>query len=177
MTHHKILERAVRNLPLLLKSRHEPAPRAFPDLDLGERNRKQETEALGGGIADLDNLVPRPPNLGEHALLDLRRAGRRGSEQHLLLIISCGAAREVGLVLLALRVRQIRAFVDMQRQTQTALERAEVRAQNVGILGQVDRLERELAQAFAAVHGGFARAGEAAAALVRSRAVLLSAPP
>lgn len=75
------------------------------------------------------------------------------------MVIPCGAAREVGLVLLALRVGEVGALIDVQREAEAALERAQVGAQDIRILGQINRLERELAQALATVHGGLGRAG------------------
>lgn len=133
------------------------------------------------------------------------------------MLVARGAAGKVRLVLLALRVREVRALVDVQRQAETAFERAEVcpdvsfchstadsrleeggrtsstvvvkslatpplhyachpqrhLPQNVWVLGQVNRLHRELAQPLATVHRRLGRARNARTALVRTRAILV----
>lgn len=61
------------------------------------------------------------------------------------------ALGEVLLVALALRVRQVVALVVVQRQAQAALVRAQVVAHEVRVLGQVDGLQRQLAQPLAPV--------------------------
>jgi hypothetical protein len=92
-----------------------------------------------------------------------------------VVVASC-ATGQVGLVLLALRVREVAALVDVQRQAQAALERAQVCAQDIRILGEVDRLERELAQPLATVNSRLAAASNAATALVCASTVLSLAP-
>jgi hypothetical protein len=63
-------------------------------------------------------------------------------------------AREVLLVAFALRVREVVALVVVQRQAELALVRAEMVLHKIWVLHQIDRLQRELAQALAPIHLG-----------------------
>lgn len=90
----------------------------------------------------------------------------------ILLGLESGAFGEILLMLLALRVRQIAAFVVVQRQAELALVRAEVIAHKVGILGEIDCFQCEQTEALASIAIGVrcgcdaSRAGLAAGAML-----------
>lgn len=91
------------------------------------------------GFADLCDLVTGPPDLDKALLGDLLCVGSR---QKALCIgkallktrLACCSSPQVRLVLFTLCVREIRAFVDVQRQAESALVRSEVVPQDVWIL-------------------------------------------
>jgi len=93
----------------------------------------------------------------ELALVGLGLRGR-------VLGLACGALGEVGLMPLPLRVRQVVPLVVVQRQAELALVAAEVVAHEVGVLGEVDGLESEAAEALPPVDGLILGGGGAAAA-------------
>lgn len=110
--------------------------------------------------------IPRSANLNglagrELALVGLGLRGR-------VLGLAGGALGEVGLVPLPLRVRQVVPLVVVQRQAQLALVAAEVVAHEVGVLGKVNGLEGEAAEALPPVDGLVLGGGGAAAARLRA---------
>ena len=72
----------------------------------------------------------------------------------------------------ALGVREVGAVVLVDGEAEAAFEGAEVVAEDVGVFVEVDGLERELAEAFAAVGVGGGVGGDAAAAEFGAGAVL-----
>lgn len=105
---------------------------------------------------DLNRLAGR-----ELALVGLGLRGR-------VLGLAGGALGEIGLVPLPLRVRQVVPLVVVQRQAKLALIAAEVVAHEVGVLGEVDGLEGEAAEALPPVDGLILGGGGAAAAGLRA---------
>jgi hypothetical protein len=71
---------------------------------------------------------------------------------------------EVRLVLFALRVGQVGAVILVDCEAETALKAADVVLEEVGIFVEVDRLQRELAQALATVGVGCGVRGDASTA-------------
>lgn len=139
------------------------------DLPLGRRlgggvgvlQLEEQTLLAGDGVAYLGDLVAGSANLDDVATGPEAgggdtdgQAGGRVDVLLALLLLAGGAAGEVGLMLLALRVGEVGAVVLVNRQAETALEGADVVLEEVGVLVEVDGLERELAQAFAAVRVG-----------------------
>lgn len=110
----------------------------------------------------LSHLIPRSSNLNGLAgrELSLVGLGLRGR----VLGLAGGTLGEVGLVPLPLRVSQVVPLVVVQRQAQLALVAAEVVAHEVGVLGEVDGLEGEAAEALPPVDGLILGGGGAAAA-------------
>ena len=127
-------------LNLLLVAAHEALSRPDALCNLGVVDLEEQAELSCGGVFDFRDLVPRAPNLDK--LLDGdRMLGSRLLRLQLLRVhgpavprVARCSSRQVGLVLLALRVRQVRAFVRMQRQTQAALDPAQVVAEDVRVL-------------------------------------------
>lgn len=116
------------------------------------------------GAADLDGVAARAGAAREGGG-DARGEARGRVDVGLALpLLAGGAAREVGLVLLALGVREVRPVVLVHRQAEAAFERADVVLEEVGVLVEVDCFEGQLAQAFAAVGVGGGVGGHAAAA-------------
>ena len=87
-------------------------------------NLHHHTLLTGISVSDLRDTVAWTPNLQENLLVDILL--RRGDHQLGLLEVSCGSSREVGLVLLALGVSKVGAFIGVERQTESTLERAKV---------------------------------------------------
>lgn len=83
-------------------------------------------------VAHLRHAVPRPPNLKED--LALHSVGRGRDGQLRVLHVARRAPCEVRLMLLALRMREVGAFIRVEGKTETTFERAKVVAQDVGVL-------------------------------------------
>ena len=167
-SNNQILKVLIRRLlDLLLESRHKPHPRRHTSRDLLVLQLKQQPSLPRQRIPNLGNLIPRPPDLNR-LLLDLHPHSSRKRRGVLVLPLTLLARRstgEVGLVLAALRVRQVRAIVLVHRQAQPTLETADVVLEEVGVFVQVDGFQSELAQSFASVCvrgalGGYASASE-----------------
>lgn len=150
-------------------------------LGRGVRVLQLEEEALLArhGVADLCDFVSGAANLDDVAARAEvggdagGQAGGRVDVLLALLLLAGGAAGEVGLVLLALGVGEVGAVVLVDGQAETALEGADVVLEEVGVLVEVDCLEGELAEAFAAVGVGGGVRGDTAAAEFGTRAVLV----
>lgn len=95
--------------------------------------------------------VPRSTNLDRLANINLPLIGLRLSRR--ILRLASRSLRQVGLMPLPLRVRQVVPLVVVQRQAKLTLVTAEVVAHEVGVLGEIDGLEGEAAEALAAVDG------------------------
>lgn len=106
--------------------------------------------------------IPRSANLNRLAGPDLAlvRLGLRGR----VLGLAGGSLGEIGLVPLPLRVRQVVPLVVVQRQAEFALVAAEMVAHEVGVLGEVDGLHGEAAEALPPVDGLILGGGGAATA-------------
>jgi len=106
------------------------------------------------GISNLRDLVTRPSNL-DHVPPHGHGGGReRPVAISAFLFLARGTARQVGLVLPTLRVRQVGAIVLVDGEAEAALEAADVVLEEVGVLVEVDGFEGELAKSFAAVRVG-----------------------
>ena len=103
------------------------------------------------GLADLDG--PQLGSRGLHDWLDGRISG-----------LPCRASRQVGLMLFALRVREVAALVGVQGQAQAALVCSDVVPHEVRVLGDVDGLEGELPQPLLSFHVRVLVAGNSNAA-------------
>eukprot|EP00982_Pelagococcus_subviridis_P010490 31002-Pelagococcus_subviridis.AAC.2 len=153
-------------------------PRRRPRFDLREVDLKEQRPATMDVIVLLRHAVPRPSDL--HRLPRRRaRLPFQGWEVRVLRRLPRGALREVLLVSLPLRVREVIALVAVDRQAQLALVRSEVVPHEVRIFREVDRLEREASEAFAAVDrrvllGRDAGAADLAAVLARVHETLRS---
>lgn len=186
--HQQVLEVPIRLLHVLAEGAHNlPLGRhALPDIRILQlkqqallpRVRVPHLCDLVTRAADLDDGAPRP------ARAEPQRREPRAHHAHgqarlrvdlalALLLLARRAPREVGLVLLALGVREVRAVVLVDCQAEAALEGAEVVAEDVGVLFEVDGLERELAEALAPVGVGGAVRGDAATAELGAGAVLV----
>ena len=153
-------------------------PRLDAVLDLGVVHLEQQPELTRDRIADLGDLVPGQADLnkllGLHArfqrrllLRELLRVTRR------VVCVSGSTAREVRLVLLALRVREVGPFVRVQGQAQPAFQPAEVAPEDVRIFSRkVDRLERELPEPFSPIDRLLIRTSDTTAAEFTANAIL-----
>mmetsp|Transcript_4139 Transcript_4139/g.10620 ORF Transcript_4139/g.10620 Transcript_4139/m.10620 type:complete len:203 (-) Transcript_4139:71-679(-) len=154
----EVLVLFVPGLDLLLVARHEPVPGRGALLDLGVVHLEQEAALLALLAVLLGHPVPGPADLDclPRVYLLLRPEPRGG-----LRVLRGLPRRPLGQVLLvplALGVREVVPLVPVQGQAQSALVRAEVVAHEVGVLGEVDRLQGELAQSLPPVHVGLSRA-------------------
>lgn len=106
----------------------------------------------GQRVSVLDNVVSGSSNL-DQVLLDLHRVQASQSTLPILaqLCLSGGTTCEIRLMLATLCVCKVGAIVLVDCQTETALEAADVVLENVGIFVEIYRLERKLAETFAAV--------------------------
>lgn len=95
--------------------------------------------------------IPRSANLNSPAGRELALVwlGLRGR----FLGLAGGALGEVGLVPLPLRVRQVVPLVVVERQAKLALVTAEMVSHEVRVLGEVDGLHGEAAEALPPVDG------------------------
>lgn len=129
----------IRRFNALLEARHEAMPRLHIRSDLGvmylekqpelPRNRIPDFRDLVSGAADLDEL------LLHYSVFRLRLLSEEGGlvEGGVLGVSGC-AAGEVRLVLFALGVSEVGAFVGVEGEAKTAFESAEVVPQNVRVL-------------------------------------------
>ena len=104
----------------------------------------------------LGDLVPRSPNLDKRLFGHLG-LGCHDRSRRVVLRLLRGAARKVHLVFFPLDMGQVRPIVGVHSEAKAALDVPRRIAQRIGILGQVERLERELAQPLAAVERLLAR--------------------
>ncbi len=118
--HNEILVRLVRRLPLLLPCTHKPPPRNDAKLDLGEMDLHHHTLFSGVQVAHFRDPISRPSNLQKHLALDV--ALRRRNHQLCVFGIARRTSSQIGLVLFALRVGEVRAFIGVQRQAKSAFE-------------------------------------------------------
>lgn len=159
----QILEVFIRIFNLLLKRGHEPHARDHTGRDLLELHLEKQTHLACQGIPDLGDFVTGTTDL-DRLLLDLHThcSGEGGGILIFAFALFAGSATgEVRLVLFALRVGQVGAVILVDCETETALEAADMVLEKVGIFVEVDRLQRELAQALATVGVGCGVRGDA----------------
>ena len=113
ITHDEVLIRLVRGFPPLLPSAHEPPARFDAGFDLRQVYLHHHALLARLAVPHLGHAVPRTPDLQKHLALHARLLRR--DLQLALLHVSRGASRQVRLVLLALRVRQVGTFVRVER--------------------------------------------------------------
>jgi hypothetical protein len=143
-------------LDTLLEGAHEPDTRNCACCNVRELELEEQTVLTRVWVADLGDAITRAADL-ESVLLDLNT-----SEETLLtdvvplaLTLLLGStAGQVGLMLPALCMREVRAVVLVDRETQTAFEAADVVLEEVRVLVEVDGLERELAETLSSVGVG-----------------------
>jgi len=159
---------------VLLVSAHEADTGDDAGCDVWELELEEEAVLARHGIADLGDAVAGTSNL-ESVLL-----GRHTREQSLLayivplaLTLLLGSTTsQVGLVLPSLCMREVGAVVLVDRETQAALEAADMVLEEVRVLVEVDGLERELAETLSAVGVGSGLRGDTAAAKLGACAIL-----
>lgn len=108
-THDKILERLVGRLLSLLPCTHKPPAREHVGLDLWQVNLYHHALFSGIVVSDFSDAVTWPANFEEDLPLDSARGGR--DHQLGVFGIPCGTAGQVSLMLFALGVSQVGAFV------------------------------------------------------------------
>lgn len=158
----QVLPLAIRRLHTLLIGRHESVPRYEVVNDLRVVDLEEQTLMLGDRIALFGHFVTGATDLDElfnvhvafGALRGRSGAGRLGS-------FLGRSPRQIGLMLLALRVRQVASLVVVQGQAELTLVSAKMVAHEVGILEDVDRFQSELFEAFASVAVGLGGRGNA----------------
>ena len=101
---------------------HEPPPGDNIRLDLREVDLNHHALLASVPVANLGDAVARSPNFEEDLLVNTLL---RGSNHELCLLeVASSATRKVGLVLLALGVSKVGAFVGMKCETETTFEGA-----------------------------------------------------
>lgn len=172
----KVLEVRIGLLNLLLVCAHETDPGVRVWRDLRELELEKEAVLARVGIANLRNPVSWSADL-DHVLLHLH-TGQQPRHHAIialaLLLFLRRATRKIRLMFTSLRVGQIRAVVLVDCQAKTALEAADVILEEVRVLVEVDRLERELAETLTAVGVRGRRRRNTATAKFRACAVLLA---
>ena len=131
-THNEVLVGLVWWLPLLLPRAHESSARTDARLDLWKVNLYHHTLLPSVPVADLRNTIPRTADFEEHLLMDTL-LGWCDHELRLLQVAS-STAGQVRLMLLPLRVREVRALVGVESKTETTFEGAKMVAEDVWVL-------------------------------------------
>jgi len=171
--HKEELKSLIWLLNLLLVRTHEPDTRHNTMVDLGVLQLEQQSILARNLVADLCDLVARPSDLDHVAPhRHVWEAGYYAIAVSAFFLLPCCSAREVGLVLAALRVCEVRAVVLVDCQAEAALEAADVVLKEVRVLVEVDRLEGELAEALAAVCVGCGLGGYTSATEFGAGAIL-----
>lgn len=128
-THHQILPRSILHLDVLLKAAHESVQWLDSLLDLGQVDLKQHSHSAAyfailifqERLSNLGDLVPGSSNLDEALLFHIHDTAACCQESlciyisRRLLGFSGRSSTEICLVLFPLSVRQVGAFIGMQR--------------------------------------------------------------
>lgn len=122
MTHDEILVVSIGRLDPLLEARHEAMPGLDVGRNLGVMDLEEQPELASHRVPDLGDLIPGATDLDELLLgdrvLGLRLLGEeRGLVEGGVLGIPRRTPGEVGLMLLALGMREVRALVGMKSET------------------------------------------------------------
>lgn len=131
-TYDQVLMLLRRRFDMLFVRRHESMPRRDVFRDFGIVHLEEQAQLPGDWIFDFRNLISRTSNLdkllylnlGLLRLLSLELLGIDGS----IFGFSCCSPRQVCLMLLSLRMRQVRSFVRVQSQAETALDSSQMRS-------------------------------------------------
>jgi hypothetical protein len=143
--HEEVLVVLGGRLDFLLKGGHESVQGLDVFGNLRVLDLEEEAQLVGGRVADLCDLVPGLSDLEGILLdLDLGGGGLRGEGDVRVPGLFHGTTGEVGLVLLALGVGQVRALVGMEGQTELALVRAQMVLHEVRVSRKVNGLQGEL---------------------------------
>ena len=124
--------RLVWRLLLLLKRAHEPPPGDHTRLDLRQMHLHHETLLPSVDVADLRDAITRPTNLQEDLALHILL--RRRDHELGILRVTRSTASKVGLMLLALSVGEVGAFIGVKSKTKSTFKGTEMVAQDIGIL-------------------------------------------
>lgn len=135
-THNKILVGLVGRLSFLLPCAHEPSPRYDAGLDLGKMDLHHHALFASISIPHLGNTVPWSTNFKENLSLNVTLS--RCNHQLRLLEVTSRTSGKISLMLLPLRVCQIRALVRMQGEAKTTFQRAKMVAKDVWVLKMVE---------------------------------------
>lgn len=181
----EVLKVSIVRFSMLFPRRHDPVPRFDAFFDFGVMNLEQQANLTRHGVPDFRDLVTGAANLDELfdrdlALLSLlrmlllsRMSGQRSGVSGVRSVLFRRSPRQIRLMLFALGVSEVTAFVRMQRQAQSTFERAQMVSQDVGIFREVDRLEGELSKSFSSVQGRFGRSCDTTAAKFGSDSILV----
>lgn len=131
---------------------------------------EQQTLLTRLWIALLGDSITGSTDLHEFLRFNPRLLRRQGLWCFLSLL--CSTPGQIGLMLLALCVRQVTPLVVVQGQTEFALVRAKVVFHKIRILVQIDSLQGELTQPFPAIAIALRPGGDAAAAGFAARTIL-----
>ena len=149
---HEVLVLLIPGLHLLLIAGHEPMSGSNSFLDFGVVDLKKQTSGGLGFRELLCDAVSRSSDLdevllGQDFLLPLH-ARRLGG---VFFRVSRSSSRQVLLVPLSLRVRQVVSFVAVDGQAEPTLIASQVVAHEVRIFAQVNRLKRQPSQPFPSI--------------------------
>lgn len=171
--HQKILKILVRLFNLLFKGRHEPHPGLDPRRDLLVLQLEQQPQLSRQRVPRLGDFVTWSTNL-DHIFLHLHAHGPRHNAilRFPFLLFPRGAAREVGLVLAALGVREVGAVVLVDGQAESALEAAHVVLEEIRVLVEVDRFQGQFPESLSSVCIGYGLRCDTAATELGACAVL-----
>ena len=132
MTHDEVLVSFVWRLPLLLPCTHEPPARDDTWLDLRKMHLNHHTLLAGVAIPDLCDTVSRTSDFEENLLVNVLLC--RCYHELGLFQVTGSSPCEVRLMLLPLRVREVRALVGVESKTETTFEGAKMVAEDVWVL-------------------------------------------
>ena len=116
-TYNEVLVCFIGWLSLLLPCTHKPTPGKHAGLDLGQMYLNHHTFLASVPIPHFRDSVSRSPYLQKHLALYIALC--RGDHELRIFGITRGSASEVCLVLLSLRVCEIRTLVCMESQAKT----------------------------------------------------------
>ena len=125
--------RLVWRLLLLLKRAHESPPRNHTRLDLGQMDLHHQTLLPSIDVADFRDAITWPTDLEEDLALHILL--RRRNHELGILRVTSSTTSKVGLMLLALSVGEVGAFIGVKSKTKSTFKGTEMVAQDIGILG------------------------------------------
>lgn len=147
--HEQVLPAPIRGLDALLIRRHEAVARHDGLGDLGVIDLEKQTLLAHVRVPLLGHFVAWPSDL--HKLLHLHLDLLRGRLGWGLLCLLGSSPGQVGLMLLPLGVCEVAALIVVQRQAEFALVGAQMVFHEIGVLIDVDGLQRQLPEPLPAV--------------------------